>query len=144
LRSWRRRKATLSVLSSTTISTKLPVRSPPLSDLEHQASNASLLNTARLTTFCLPADHQVRWRWTENSVAFWDNRNSVHRVIPGRYKEARFGTRTTVFGERPYFDPKSEGREEREKRLEAEGAIDLKDVEKEISAVNAWGHQVFR
>ena len=43
-------------------------------------------------------------------AAFWCNRSTVHRVIPGRYKAKRFGTRTTVFGERPYFDPKSTAR----------------------------------
>ncbi|GAA5974279.1 hypothetical protein JCM11641_006709 [Rhodosporidiobolus odoratus] len=63
------------------------------------------------------ADHQVRWRWTPNSVAMWDNRNSVHRVIPGKYQANRYGTRMTVFGERPFLNPKSEGREEREERL---------------------------
>jgi len=63
------------------------------------------------------ADHQVRWKWTVGSVAMWDNRISAHRVIPGKYKEKRRGVRTTVFGERPYFDPNSEGREEREERL---------------------------
>jgi alpha-ketoglutarate-dependent taurine dioxygenase len=62
------------------------------------------------------ADHQVRWKWEVGSVAMWDNRVSAHRVIPGKYKEPRRGVRTTVFGERPYFDPKSEGREEREIR----------------------------
>ena len=63
------------------------------------------------------ADHQVRWKWTRGSVAMWDNRCSCHRVIPGKYKEERNGIRTTVFGERPFYDPTFEGREERETRL---------------------------
>ncbi|GAA6041780.1 hypothetical protein JCM8097_007157 [Rhodosporidiobolus ruineniae] len=66
------------------------------------------------------ADHQVRWRWTPNSVAFWSNTVSTHRVIPGNYSEPRYGTRTTVFGEKPYLDPESEGREERRERLKRE------------------------
>jgi sulfonate dioxygenase len=45
-------------------------------------------------------DHYVRWKWEVGSVAFWDNRCSVHRVIPGTYKENRRGIRTTVFGEK--------------------------------------------
>lgn len=55
-------------------------------------------------------DHYVRWKWTVGSVAMWDNRAVVHRVIPGTYKEPRRGVRTTVFGEKretfpvPYFD----------------------------------------
>jgi sulfonate dioxygenase len=39
-------------------------------------------------------------------------------VIPGKYKEPRRGIRMTVFGERLYFDSKSESREQREERLE--------------------------
>jgi len=65
-------------------------------------------------------DHSVRWRWEVGSCAMWDNRVTCHRVIPGKYKEARRGVRTTIFGERPYFDPKSEGRQEREERLAKE------------------------
>jgi sulfonate dioxygenase len=30
----------------------------------------------------------------------WDNRCSVHRVIPGTYEGNRKGIRTTVFGEK--------------------------------------------
>jgi len=66
------------------------------------------------------ADHQVRWKWEVGSVAMWDNRVTAHRVIPGKYKEPRRSVRTTVFGERPYFDPASEGREEREERIAAD------------------------
>jgi sulfonate dioxygenase len=66
------------------------------------------------------ADHQVRWKWEVGSVAMWDNRISAHRVIPGKYKENRRGVRTTVFGERPYFDPESIGREEEEEKIAGE------------------------
>ncbi|KAK9799887.1 putative TauD/TfdA-like domain-containing protein [Seiridium cardinale] len=65
-------------------------------------------------------DHYVRWKWTVGSVAMWDNRCSVHRVIPGRYEGNRRGIRTTVFGEKPYFDPSSESRYQREDRLNQE------------------------
>ncbi|GAA5865056.1 hypothetical protein JCM8547_007697 [Rhodosporidiobolus lusitaniae] len=70
-------------------------------------------------------DHQVRWRWgpvSEHSVsvAFWSNTVSVHRVVPGKYTEKRYGTRTTVFGERPFLTAESEGREEREERRKRE------------------------
>lgn len=92
-------------------------------------------------------DHAVRWKWEVGSVAMWDNRCVLHRVIPGRYEGSRKGIRTTVFGEkraynnpRPisdtlpfmskltkndhvsaYFDPASEGRYEREERLQNQG-----------------------
>jgi len=42
----------------------------------------------------------------------------VHRVIPGSYKAPRRGIRTTVFGEKPYYDPASEGRAERAESAE--------------------------
>ncbi|KAK0728918.1 hypothetical protein B0T21DRAFT_444415 [Apiosordaria backusii] len=67
-------------------------------------------------------DHYVRFKWEVGSVALWDNRAVVHRVIPGSYEAPRRGIRTTVFGEKPYFDSKSEGRLERQKRLKAEKA----------------------
>ncbi|KAJ5225019.1 hypothetical protein N7468_006244 [Penicillium chermesinum] len=58
-------------------------------------------------------DHYVRFKWAVGSVAMWDNRCTLHRVIPGTYKGERRGIRTTVFGEKPYFDPESESREQR-------------------------------
>ncbi|RSL71575.1 hypothetical protein CEP54_001248 [Fusarium duplospermum] len=64
-------------------------------------------------------DHYVRWKWTVGAVAMWDNRCVLHRVIPGTYETPRRGIRTTVFGEKPYYDPNSEGRAEREARLRA-------------------------
>ncbi|KAJ5938535.1 hypothetical protein N7466_001669 [Penicillium verhagenii] len=45
-------------------------------------------------------DHYVRWKWTVGGVAMWDNRCTLHRVIPGTYKGTRRGIRTTVFGEK--------------------------------------------
>ncbi|KAK7184446.1 alpha-ketoglutarate-dependent sulfonate dioxygenase [Paraphaeosphaeria sporulosa] len=66
-------------------------------------------------------DQLVRWKWEVGSVAMWDNRCTVHRVIPGRYEAGtRRGVRTTVFGEKPFLDPNSESRDEREKRLKKE------------------------
>lgn len=63
------------------------------------------------------ADHQVRWKWEKGSVAIWDNRATAHRAIPGKYTQERRGIRTTVFGTKPVFDPNSESRDERAKRL---------------------------
>ncbi|KAH8886630.1 alpha-ketoglutarate-dependent sulfonate dioxygenase [Thozetella sp. PMI_491] len=66
-------------------------------------------------------DHLVRWKWAVGSVAMWDNRCTIHRAIPGKYPNgSRQGVRTTVFGEKPYFDSKGEGREERETRVATE------------------------
>ncbi|KAF3360996.1 hypothetical protein VdG1_01005 [Verticillium dahliae VDG1] len=64
-------------------------------------------------------DHAVRWKWDVGSVAMWDNRATIHRVIPGTYEAPRRGIRTTVFGEKPYLDPASESRNQRAARLKA-------------------------
>jgi sulfonate dioxygenase len=48
-------------------------------------------------------DHYVRWKWAVGSVAMWDNRATLHRVIPGTYKGPRRGVRTTIFGEKRKF-----------------------------------------
>ncbi|ORY17465.1 alpha-ketoglutarate-dependent sulfonate dioxygenase [Clohesyomyces aquaticus] len=62
-------------------------------------------------------DELVRWKWKVGSVAMWDNRAVLHRVIPGKYPSgSRKGVRTTVFGGKPSFDPNSESRDERERR----------------------------
>jgi alpha-ketoglutarate-dependent taurine dioxygenase len=61
-------------------------------------------------------DHYVRWKWAVGSVAMWDNRCTVHRVIPGTYDAPRRGIRTTVFGEKPFLDEASESRAQRTAR----------------------------
>lgn len=67
-------------------------------------------------------DLTVRWKWTPGAVAFWDNRQVVHKAVPGGYDVTlREGKRTAVFGERPYFDPVgSESLSERAQRLSLE------------------------
>ena len=44
---------------------------------------------------------QCRFRWTENSVAFWDNRCVQHRAMWDYWPHTRYGNRVTVKGERP-------------------------------------------
>ncbi|KAH7011349.1 alpha-ketoglutarate-dependent sulfonate dioxygenase [Ilyonectria destructans] len=61
-------------------------------------------------------DHYVRWKWTVGAVAIC----VLHRVIPGTYEAPRRGIRTTVFGEKPFFDSSSEGRAERAARVKQE------------------------
>ncbi|KUJ17647.1 TauD-domain-containing protein [Mollisia scopiformis] len=67
-------------------------------------------------------DLTVRWKWTPDSIAFWDNRVVVHRAVPGGYEpSSREGKRTAIFGERPFFDPSiSESWSERKERLKKE------------------------
>ncbi len=44
---------------------------------------------------------QCRFRWTENAIAFWDNRCAQHRAMWDYWPHTRSGTRVTVKGERP-------------------------------------------
>jgi taurine dioxygenase len=44
---------------------------------------------------------QCRFRWTENAVAFWDNRCTQHRAMWDYWPHTRGGHRVTVKGERP-------------------------------------------
>jgi taurine dioxygenase len=44
---------------------------------------------------------QCRFRWQENSVAFWDNRCTQHRAMWDYWPHTRSGHRVTVKGERP-------------------------------------------
>ena len=45
---------------------------------------------------------QCRFRWTENAIAFWDNRCTQHRAMWDYWPHTRAGTRVTVKGERPF------------------------------------------
>jgi len=45
---------------------------------------------------------QCRFRWQENSIAFWDNRCVQHRAMWDYWPHTRSGNRVTVAGDRPY------------------------------------------
>ena len=45
---------------------------------------------------------QCRFRWRDNSVAFWDNRCAQHRAMWDYWPHTRSGHRVTVKGDRPY------------------------------------------
>lgn len=44
---------------------------------------------------------QCRFRWTENAVAFWDNRCAQHRAMWDYWPHTRSGNRVTVLGDKP-------------------------------------------
>ena len=46
-------------------------------------------------------DHQIRFRWSINDMAFWDNRCCMHRAIWDYWPEERKGRRVTIKGDRP-------------------------------------------
>ncbi|TVY81753.1 putative alpha-ketoglutarate-dependent sulfonate dioxygenase [Lachnellula suecica] len=108
-----------------------------------KAESDALLQFSRLHIHSA-GDHYVRWKWEVGSIAMWDNRTAIHRVIPGKYTQGtRRGIRTTVFGEKPYFDPKSESREERKERLARESAnIDVGKNEKKSPGLENPNHNL--
>lgn len=50
-------------------------------------------------------EFQVRFRWTPNAIALWDNRSTQHFALWDYWPEERRGHRVTIAGERPFFDP---------------------------------------
>lgn len=49
-------------------------------------------------------EFQVRFKWSENAVALWDNRCTQHFALWDYWPEERKGHRVTIKGERPYLD----------------------------------------
>ena len=47
---------------------------------------------------------QCRFRWEENSIAFWDNRCVQHRAIWDYWPHTRSGQRVTICGDKPFFN----------------------------------------
>jgi taurine dioxygenase len=47
-------------------------------------------------------EFQVRFRWSENAIALWDNRCTQHFAIWDYWPHERMGHRVTVRGERPF------------------------------------------
>jgi taurine dioxygenase len=44
----------------------------------------------------------VRWRWSDNAIAFWDNRITQHYAVNDYLPHRRIMNRATVLGDRPY------------------------------------------
>lgn len=47
-------------------------------------------------------EFQVRWRWGDNAIAFWDNRVTQHYAVNDYLPNRRVMNRATVLGDRPY------------------------------------------
>ena len=61
--------------------------------------SAALLDM--LYQHCEHIDFQIRFRWSLNDMAFWDNRCCMHRAIWDYWPEERKGRRVTIQGDRP-------------------------------------------
>nr|WP_092775963.1 TauD/TfdA family dioxygenase [Rhodococcus tukisamuensis] len=47
-------------------------------------------------------EYQVRWRWTPNSVAIWDNRSTQHYAVQDYWPAVRKMERAGITGDRPF------------------------------------------
>ena len=45
----------------------------------------------------------MRWRWSVDDVAFWDNRMTHHYAVADYLPERRTMHRATVIGDRPFY-----------------------------------------
>jgi len=75
-----------------------PIFTTKINELPRLESDAIL---KMLHEHCSKEDFQVRFRWREGSVAFWDNRCVQHLALWDYYPHTRSGYRVTVKGSRP-------------------------------------------
>lgn len=55
-----------------------------------------------LSQHAIRPEFQCRFQWKKNSVAFWDNRCTMHYAMNDYYQYRRIMNRVTVAGDRPY------------------------------------------
>nr|WP_277832372.1 TauD/TfdA family dioxygenase [Rhodococcus sp. D2-41] len=65
------------------------------------APGASNLLNHLISQASIP-DYQVRWRWSENSVAIWDNRSTQHYAVQDYWPAVRKMERAGIIGDRPF------------------------------------------
>jgi len=64
-----------------------------------EIESRNLLNL--LVEHCEQPSFQVRWRWSEGDIAFWDNRCALHHAVRDFGRADRLMTRVTLKGTRP-------------------------------------------
>lgn len=65
------------------------------------APGASNLLNYLISQAAVP-EYQVRWRWTKNSVAIWDNRSTQHYAVQDYWPAVRKMERAGIVGDRPF------------------------------------------
>ncbi len=67
--------------------------------LSDNESNAVL---EMLYNHCIKPEYTCRFRWREGSVAFWDNRATLHYALDDYGTAARYAHRVTLRGDKPF------------------------------------------
>ncbi len=75
-----------------------PIFTDHVDGLEREASDDLL---GRLYREIDVPEYQVRFKWADNSVAFWDNRSTQHYAASDYWPQARIMERLTIIGDRP-------------------------------------------
>ncbi|HEX3846332.1 MAG TPA: taurine dioxygenase [Steroidobacteraceae bacterium] len=65
-------------------------------------ANESDAVLAFLFAHCARPEFTLRWRWSVDDLAFWDNRITHHYAVADYLPERRIMHRATVIGDRPY------------------------------------------
>jgi taurine dioxygenase len=65
------------------------------------APGASNLLNYLISRASIP-DYQVRWRWTNNSFAIWDNRCTQHYAVQDYFPAVRKMERAAIVGDQPF------------------------------------------
>jgi taurine dioxygenase len=65
------------------------------------APGASLLLSYLISQAAIP-EYQVRWRWSRNAVAFWDNRATQHYAVQDYWPAVRKMERAGIMGDTPF------------------------------------------
>lgn len=65
------------------------------------APGASNLLNYLVSQAAIP-EYQVRWRWTKNSIAIWDNRSTQHYAVQDYWPAVRKMERAGIVGDKPF------------------------------------------
>jgi taurine dioxygenase len=68
--------------------------------IDYAPGASNLLNY--LTSQAAVPEYQVRWRWTKNSVAIWDNRSTQHYAVQDYWPDVRKMERAGIVGDKPF------------------------------------------
>ena len=70
--------------------------------IEGLSKQESKLILNYLFNHCEKTEFQIRYRWNQNDMAFWDNRCTLHKALWDYHPMERKGRRVTIKGDQPF------------------------------------------